>query len=49
MIVLETISERSKTAKLLIDMLRKPMFIIMKIIGAEREANWLCTMKPLKK
>jgi hypothetical protein len=35
MIVLETISERSKTSKRWVDMLIKPMFIIMKFVGAE--------------
>jgi ATP-dependent protease Clp ATPase subunit len=34
MIVLETISERSKTAMRWVDMLIKPMFIIMKFVGA---------------
>jgi hypothetical protein len=39
MILLETILERSKTAKLWVDMLRKPMFIIMEFVRAEREAE----------
>jgi hypothetical protein len=41
MIVLETILERSKTAKLWVNMLIKPMFIIMKFVRAEREADLL--------
>jgi hypothetical protein len=44
MIVLETISERSKTAKLWVDMLIKPLFI-MTFVRAEREADWLLHYK----
>jgi hypothetical protein len=41
MIVLETISERSKTAKLWVDMLIKPMLILVKFVRAEQEADLL--------
>ena len=37
--VLENIAKRSKTAKLWVDMLIKPVFIIMRFDRAEREAD----------
>jgi hypothetical protein len=39
MIALETISDRSKTTKRWVDMLIKPMFIIMKYVGGEQELD----------
>ena len=36
--VLDNLAERSKTAKLWVDMLIKPVFIIMMFIRAAREA-----------
>lgn len=39
--VLENIAKRSKTAKLWVDMLIKPVFLIMTFVRAEREADWL--------
>jgi hypothetical protein len=41
MIVLETTSKRSKTTKLSVDMLIKAMFIVMKFVRGEIEADWL--------
>ena len=38
--VLEGIAKRSKTAKLWVDMLINPVFIIMRFVRAEREADW---------
>jgi exoribonuclease II len=40
-IALETISERSKTAKLFVNMLIKSMLIIMKFVRARRESDFL--------
>ena len=39
--VLENIATRSKTSKLWVDMLIKPVFLIMRFVRAEREADWL--------
>ena len=46
--VLEDIANRSKTAKLWIDILIKPMFIIMQFVRAEREADWLLHLEAFK-
>jgi hypothetical protein len=48
MIALKTISERSKTARLCVDMLIKPMLIIMKFVRAEREADWLLHLEAFR-
>lgn len=39
----------SKTAKLWMDMLIKPMFIIMKFVQAERETEWLLHFEAFKR
>ena len=46
--VLENIAKRSKTAKLWVDMLIKPVFIIMRFVRAEREADWLLHLEGFK-
>ena len=38
--VMEDIAVKSKTAKLWVDMLIKPVFIIMMFVRAEREGDW---------
>ena len=45
---LDTISAKSKTAQLWIDYLIKPVFIIMKYIRAEREADWALHLDTVK-
>ena len=46
--VLENIAKRSKTAKLWVDMLIKPVFLIMNFVRAEREADWLLHLQACK-
>ena len=46
--VLENIAKRSKTAKLWVDMLIKPVFLIMSFVRAEREADWLLHLQACK-
>ena len=38
--VLEDLAERSRTAKLWVDVLIKPVFIMMMFVRAEREGDW---------
>lgn len=40
MSILEDLASKSKTTKLWVDMLIKPVFIMMMFIRAEREADW---------
>ena len=46
--VLENIAKRSKTAKLWVDMLIKPVFLIMSFVRAEREADSLLHLQACK-
>ena len=45
---LDAISAKGKTAQLWIDCLIKPVFIIMKYIRAEREADWTLHLDTVK-
>ena len=45
---LDAISAKSKTAQLWIDCLIKPLFIILKYIRAEREADWALQLDTVK-
>ena len=45
---LDAISAKSKTAQLWIDCLIKPVFIILKYIRAEREADWALHLDTVK-
>jgi len=47
--VLGELAERSKTAKLWVDTLIKPVFIIMMFVRAEREGDWLLHLDAFKK
>ena len=46
--VLEDIAKRSRTAKLWVDMLIKPVLLIMSFVRAEREADWLLHLQACK-
>ena len=46
--VLENIATRSKTSKLWVDMLIKPVFLIMRFVRAERETDWLLHLEACK-
>ena len=45
---MDAISAKSKTAQLWIDCLIKPLFIILKYIRAEREADWALQLDTVK-
>ena len=47
--VLEDRASRSKTVKLWVDMLIKPIFIIMLFVRSEREGDWLLHLQTFRK
>ena len=49
MTVLETTSRQSRTTKLWVDCLIKPVLIIMSFVRAEREGDWLLHLSALEK
>ncbi len=48
MTLLESIAASSKTSKLWVDVLVKPVFIMMMFIRAEREGNWLLHLEAFR-
>ena len=48
MTILESLSSQSRTTKLWVDCLIKPMFIVMKFIRAEREGDWCLHLLAVK-
>ena len=46
--VLEDLAEKSKSAKLWVDMLIRPVFIIMMFVRAEREGDWPLHLEAFK-